>query len=252
MSAYGFLSASWWQQHVAPVFNGAGVPESVYAPIALAESGGNPSAAGDCPQRGGGYGSCSSPNAIGGPTSYGVYQLHQNGGQGTGYTATQLTNPATNAQIAVGPISQAYERAKAQGLSGVALLIATAHGSGHTIPNASLVSAYNAYQGEVGNPKAAGGTGETSSASSSGSSPATNPATGSPLADTLISAAQGTPGLFSFITNPGKAVSYTMTELFGALIGIVFIAAGVWALVSDASPAKAIRRAVGLGPKAGA
>ena len=95
---------------------------------------------------------------------------------------------------------------------------------------------------------AGGGTSAASSASSDSSSSA-NASTGSPLADTLILASQNKPGLFSFITSPGKAVSYTMTELFGALIGIVFIGAGVWALVSNASPAKAIRRAIGLGGK---
>ena len=250
MPAYGFLSSNWWQHSVAPVFQKAGVPEAIYAPIAYAESSGNPNAAGDCPLKTGGYGPCTSAFAYGNPTSYGTFQLHQNGGQGTGYTATQLLNPATNAQIAVGPIASAYQVAKAKGLTGAALLIETAHGSGHTIPSSYLVSSYNTYLQEIGGlppgtPSGAATATAKNPATSGNSAPTYS--TGSPLADTLLSASQNKPGLFSFITNPGKAVSFTMTELFGALIGIVFIAAGVWALVSKSDAAKQVRDAVTKG-----
>lgn len=90
-----------------------GVPAWITSDIIQAESGGNPSAVGD------------------NGTSFGLLQLHQNGGQGTGYTQAQLFNPATNLQIGVPPIAQAYKQSSKAGLTGLPLLLATANSSGH-------------------------------------------------------------------------------------------------------------------------
>lgn len=68
-----------------------------------------------------------------GGTSYGYLQLHQDGGQGTGYTASQLLNPATNAQIGGPPIAQAYARGVTDGKTGMDLLNFVAINSGHPI-----------------------------------------------------------------------------------------------------------------------
>ncbi|UOF90770.1 transglycosylase SLT domain-containing protein [Fodinisporobacter ferrooxydans] len=75
-----------------------GVPGYISYAIANAESGLRPDAEGD---KG---------------TSWGLFQLHQNGGQGTGYTAGQLKNPMLNAQIGLRSIAEAYKKAKSLGI----------------------------------------------------------------------------------------------------------------------------------------
>lgn len=90
-----------------------GVPTWITSDIIQAESSGNPSAVGD------------------NGTSFGLLQLHTNGGQGTGYTQAQLLDPATNLKIGLPPIAQAYKQSSKAGLTGLPLLLATANASGH-------------------------------------------------------------------------------------------------------------------------
>lgn len=114
------------------------VPPWIAVSIADAESGLNPNALGDY-------------NTKHEPTSFGLFQLHQGGGQGDGYTQAQLLNPQTNAQIGVAPIAAAYQTGTALGLSGMNLLNYTADHSGHpdetgVMPvsyQQRLLSAYN-------------------------------------------------------------------------------------------------------------
>lgn len=84
------------------------------------------------------------PNAVGdNGTSFGLYQLHW-GGQGTGYTASQLENPNTNADIGIKNMSSAYKKGVSLGLSGYALLDYTATHSGH--PGYGGVGKYPSYE----------------------------------------------------------------------------------------------------------
>ena len=77
-------------EKVKAVMDRYGVPEFVWYPIALAESGLNALAQGD------------------NGASIGVFQLNRMGGQGTGYTVEQLSDPTTNAEIAAQTIAPAY------------------------------------------------------------------------------------------------------------------------------------------------
>lgn len=106
-----------------------GVPYWVSVTIADAESGLNPNALGDY-------------NTAHQPTSFGLFQLHQGDGQGAGYTASQLLNPTTNAQIGVAPIAAAYKQGVSQGLTGMPLLSFTADHSGHPTETGVMPSTY--------------------------------------------------------------------------------------------------------------
>lgn len=79
-----------WYPGVKAVFDEKHVPEYVWEPIMMAESGGNPNAMGD------------------NGASYGLFQLYTRGGQGNGYSAQQLLDPVTNARIAAPYISAAW------------------------------------------------------------------------------------------------------------------------------------------------
>lgn len=100
------------------------------------------------------------------------------------------------------------------------------------------------YTGGAGTGKYQGGSSK-GGGSTTPASVGSNFNTGSPLANTLLSAAGTKPSILSWIANPSGTISYTMTELFGVLIGLVLIAAGVWAMTSGGTAAKAIRGAIG-------
>lgn len=102
-----------------------GVPIWVTDSIATQESNLNPAAVGDQ------------------GTSFGIFQLHQGGGQGDGYTPSQLLNPNTNAQIGISAIAPAYQAGVKQGLTGYPLLQYTADHSGHPTETGVLPAAYN-------------------------------------------------------------------------------------------------------------
>jgi len=108
-----------------------GVPPWIPLCIAYVESGFNPDAQGDMCQSNGTYsfgGSCSSPGEY---TSFGLFQLHIDGGQGDGYPISVLLNPQENARIGIAPIAAAYREGVSAGLQGFALLEFTADHSGH-------------------------------------------------------------------------------------------------------------------------
>ncbi|WP_067936785.1 transglycosylase SLT domain-containing protein [Alicyclobacillus kakegawensis] len=110
-----------------------GLPPWVALDIMAVESGGNPNAVGD------------------NGTSFGLFQLHKGGGQGDGYSVSQLLDPLTNAQIAIPPIARAYKEAVAQGLSGFQALVYTADHSGHPdevgfMPSSYESALYKAYK----------------------------------------------------------------------------------------------------------
>ncbi|WP_067929641.1 transglycosylase SLT domain-containing protein [Alicyclobacillus shizuokensis] len=110
-----------------------GLPPWVALDIMAVESGGNPNAVGD------------------NGTSFGLFQLHKGGGQGDGYSVSQLLDPLTNAEIAIPPIARAYKEAVAQGLSGFQALVYTADHSGHPddvgyMPSSYESALYKAYE----------------------------------------------------------------------------------------------------------
>lgn len=90
-----------------------GVPYSVLNDIAIVESDKNPNSIGD------------------NGTSFGVFQLHQGGGQGDGYTQAQLLNPQINVQLGSKPIAAAYKQGQKAGLVGFPLVAYSATNSGH-------------------------------------------------------------------------------------------------------------------------
>lgn len=141
-----------------------GVPTWITDSIATAESGLNPQAQGDF-------------NAQTGYTSFGLFQLHQHGGQGDGYSVQQLENPDLNAQVGIAPMAPAYQAGVKKGLSGYPLLQYVADHSGHPSDTGTMPSSYNqqlaqAYQkvtGKTPSPIGAGsGAGSTVSSSSGG------------------------------------------------------------------------------------
>ncbi len=81
-----------WYDSVKAIFDAAGVPESIWVPIMLRESGGNPNAKAETSQE----------------RSYGLFQLNIMGGQGSGYNPADLLDPVTNAAIAAKAIANAY------------------------------------------------------------------------------------------------------------------------------------------------
>lgn len=105
---------------VTRVFNSKGVPNSIWEPIAMTESGGRSNIVTHDPNS-------TDPNA----QSYGEFQLNYPGGEGNLWTqyatpsentvSQVLTDPVVNAEIASGPIAQAYAEGKAQGLVGANL-----------------------------------------------------------------------------------------------------------------------------------
>ena len=111
-TSYG--NAPSWFLSVEKIFSGLGVPPQYWIPIAVQESGLNPSAI------------SSGPNH-----SVGLFQLNPVSGQGVGYSQSTMLNPISNAQIAAPYIASAYKQGVANGLSGQTLLNYTAANSGH-------------------------------------------------------------------------------------------------------------------------
>jgi hypothetical protein len=83
-----------WEKQVAQVFKQKGVPAWVWIPIMASESSGNPNVVAYTPTQ-----------------SVGLFQLDTVSGQGKGYSKSYLQNPVHNAEIASGPIAQAYHDA---------------------------------------------------------------------------------------------------------------------------------------------
>lgn len=169
-----------------------GVPSWIPTSIAQAESGLNPAALGDFNQQ----------NQ---PTSFGLFQLHQGGGQGDGYTQSQLLNPALNAQIGIAPIATAYVQSQGMGLSGFPLLQYVADHSGHPDETGAMPATYEAQLAksytQVTGKKA-------------------------PSISSKTSAAAGgvTP------TGGGSGLGGTLTSLFWGVAGGAIVIAGLWVL----------------------
>lgn len=106
---------------IKSVFDRYGVPEYVWYPIALAESGLNPNAVGD------------------NGASIGVFQINRINGQGVGYTPDQLKDPVTNAEIAARAIVPAYQSLVGQ-VSQSQLAAEVAARSGH--PGGSITNPF--------------------------------------------------------------------------------------------------------------
>jgi hypothetical protein len=102
---------------VKSVFDRYGVPAAVWYPIAYAESGFNPDAVGD------------------NGASIGLFQINRVNGQGIGYTADQLRDPVTNAEVAARAIVPAYRALESQ-VAPSQLAAEVARRSGH--PGGSL------------------------------------------------------------------------------------------------------------------
>ena len=113
-SGQSYGNAPSWFKQVEAIFSQQGVPPQYWIPIAVQESGLNPSAV------------SSGPNH-----SVGLFQLNPVGGQGVGYPHSELLNPVSNAKIAAPYIASAYHAGVAKGLSGQSLLNYTAANSGH-------------------------------------------------------------------------------------------------------------------------
>lgn len=142
-----------------------GVPVWISDSIAQTESGMNPSAAGDYSPTTKRY------------TSFGLFQLHQNGGQGTGYTAQQLENPNTNAQIGIHALAPAYQAGLKKGLIGYPLLQYIAGHSGHPDYTGTLPAAYNTRLHQAYN---------TAMAQQPGTTSGSNQASGSSTGNTIV------------------------------------------------------------------
>ena len=84
-----------WYDDVKAIFDRAGVPEYIWVPIMLKESGGAPDATNErYPDR-----------------SYGLFQLNTIGqGQGVGHPVNELLDPVKNASIAVVEIAKAFQQ----------------------------------------------------------------------------------------------------------------------------------------------
>ena len=108
---------------VKSVFDKYGVPPAVWYPIALAESNLNPDALGD------------------NGASIGIFQINRVSGQGIGYTADQLRDPITNADVAARAIAPAYNAVK-DSASEYDLAAEVARRSGH--PGGSITNPFNA------------------------------------------------------------------------------------------------------------
>ena len=244
------LTGQPWFADVAKVFQG--IPAQIWGAILGAESGGNPSAAGDCilsydakgqPV----YGPCGGAT-LSGPTSLGLFQLHQQGGQGTGYTVAQLTNPVTNAQIAAQAIIPAYNRAKGQGYTGAELAYQTAVMSGHTVSKQAIVQNYpqgNAWQRLQDALTTFYGyyTGiapPTNTSGQIGYNPVTTGQVPKPsftgLQAYLIAQAKvQNEGFLQAITHPGQTVAFAFTEGLGVLFSVVFFGIGAYIVFVNSS-----------------
>lgn len=99
---------------ISQIFAAQGVPESVWRPIMLLESGGDAGA----------Y------VKSGVEESVGLFQLNRMGGLGTGYTVGQLKDPVFNATIAAAKMGPSYARGLDKGLDGFALTQYVAYSSG--------------------------------------------------------------------------------------------------------------------------
>jgi Transglycosylase SLT domain len=119
---------------VNAVFSGLGVPDWIWYPISILESGGNPS---------------SVHMDTNGYNSVGLFQLNMapptapgGPGQGYGYTIAQLQDPVENATIAAKPIADAWNSALSSmpGASRDELLVFVADNSGHAGLNSYSLS----------------------------------------------------------------------------------------------------------------
>jgi hypothetical protein len=237
------MSAPDWYNQVKAVFDKYGVPSSVWYPIALAESGGDPNAVGD---KG---------------ASIGIFQINRVGGQGIGYSADQLRDPTTNAEVAAKAIVPAYH-AVAGTVSNDALASEVARRSGH--PGGSISNPFNANDSRiqriktlasefVGGFDAASNVGVTGQTGSGGNlwTDASQAATGT------INAALGSV-LSPFkpiadATNELKKVFETMGApgfLLGTL-GVVIILISLAALFAESNAGKATIKAAGDTAKLG-
>lgn len=93
-----YPSSDSWFPSVANYFANRGLPEWVWMPIMLAESGGSPTAG------------TSGGRLLTGHNSVGLFQLNVHGGQGSGHSVSSLTNPLTNAELAYPAIHSAYQQ----------------------------------------------------------------------------------------------------------------------------------------------
>lgn len=186
------------QQIIASVAAADKVPAWIPETIAYAESSDNPAAV--------------SPSK----DSYGLFQLNRKSGQGIGYTAAQLLNPTTNAQIGIAPIATAYQAAQKQGLSGYTELEYVADHSGHPDDTGELPASYEerlktAYDTEVKAYGTSGGTG--------------NSATTGTVTPTSTSGLSG-----------------TLTRIFWGIAGIAMVLLGMYLLVD---PSGQLAEAIG-------
>jgi hypothetical protein len=115
----------------------ANIPDWVAMGIAGAESGWTPGALGDevsgptVVVGGKTYNSYRDPASGRYYSSIGLFQENICGGQGTGYSPTDLLNPRFNAQVGVPPIANAYVWAVQNGYQGTDLIRQVATHSGH-------------------------------------------------------------------------------------------------------------------------
>ncbi len=106
-----------------------GLPSNIPLTIAQKESGLNAGATGDY--------------SNGSPTSFGLFQLHQGGGQGDGFTQSQLLDPNLNSQIGIANMVTPYKQGVAKGLTGYPLVQYVAANSGHPDETGVLPASYN-------------------------------------------------------------------------------------------------------------
>ena len=173
-----------------------GIPSWIPLSISNVETGGtySPTAAGD--------------KVNGKPTSFGLFQLHTPGGQGTGYTPQQLYNPILNSEVGIGAMQAAYTDGVKQKLSGYPLLAYVAAHSGHPSYAGTLPSSY-ATKLQAAYKQVTGQTPSTTGTSTSTSAPASAPSSSS------------SGGLFGGLTS-------TLSKGIWILGGIVLIALGLY------------------------
>lgn len=236
-----------WYGAVAAAFKAA--PPTVWGVIANIESSLNPNASGDCVNgtdaKGNPvYGPCG-PNSQSGPTSIGLFQLHQQGGQGTGYSADYLANPTNNAAIAAQSIDAAYQKAVAQGFTGAELVYQTAVMSGHPFtreqvyayfPGSKTPSQVPFWQKWLMDFYGPGGA-NTGGVSIPSLSPAQiNAQHKGGLEQLLIDRAQAANlGLVALFTHPGEFIAFAATELVGIAFAMVLFGIGGYIVFVNSS-----------------
>lgn len=191
-----------------------GVPDYIALDIMQQESGGNPFAVGD-------YG-----------TSFGLFQLHY-GGQGNGYSASQLLNPQQNAQIAMPYIAKGYQWAIGHGDTGFNLLVDTADHSGHPDSTGYMPSSYLAGLRQIYG-------GASASAASSVSSATSGITAGTFQFLQGLDQSMSFQGFdplhpFSFVTTNGEALGL---RAFLIIVGILLVAFALLSVVKDAERIK--------------